>query len=103
MQKRGRTDHHTYPSKNVEEEGTLEKRTDVRGNHPTRKPVLQIPKHGPGLHLIAISSGGTNRQESSHMGKSREAAVLAIIAKRCVCERQVDVPNDNSLASSLMC
>ena len=36
------TDNHTYPSKNVEDEETVRKRMDVRGNGPNRKPVLGI-------------------------------------------------------------
>jgi hypothetical protein len=34
------TDNHTYPSRNVEEEATLGKCTDVWGNRPTREPLL---------------------------------------------------------------
>jgi len=56
-----RTDHYTYPSKNVEDEETLRKRTDVRGNGPNRKPVLVDREHGPGVQLIGISPSGTSR------------------------------------------
>jgi hypothetical protein len=47
------TDHLTYPSKTVEDEETVRKRTDVRGNGPTRKPVLLIWSTG----LVSSSSG----------------------------------------------
>jgi hypothetical protein len=48
------TDNPTYPSKNVEDEETLGKCTEVRGNCPKRKPVLGDLEHGPGLQLIGI-------------------------------------------------
>jgi len=47
------TDHHTYPSKNVEDEETLRKRTDVWGHGPNRKPVLGIWSTG----LVSNESG----------------------------------------------
>jgi len=54
MQKRGGTDKHTYPSKNVDDEETLRKRMDVRGHCPNRNPVLGDLEHEPGVCLIRM-------------------------------------------------
>jgi hypothetical protein len=48
------TDNHTYPSKNVKDEETLGKRTDVRGNCSNRTPVLGDLEQEPGICLIKM-------------------------------------------------
>lgn len=55
------TDNHTYPSKNVGDKTTVKKCMDVRGDRPTRKPVLGNLEHEPGLQLIGLSLGRANR------------------------------------------
>lgn len=49
------TDNPTYPSRNVEDEETLGKRTDVRGNRSNRNPVLGDLEHEPGVCLIRMT------------------------------------------------
>ena len=49
------TDNLTYPSKNIEDEGTLGKCTDVRGDRANRKSVPGDLKRGSGLQRIGMS------------------------------------------------
>ena len=67
------TDKLTYPSRNVEDEETLGKRTDVRENCPNRKPMLGELEHGAGLRLIGIRSALMFGQNSS--GSAWEAVL----------------------------
>ena len=55
------TDQHTYPSKNVADEETLGKRTDVQGNCSTEKTVLENLELEPEVELIGISPGWVHR------------------------------------------
>lgn len=48
------TDNYTYPSKNIKDEETVKKRTDVWGHGPNRKPVLGDLKHEPSVCLIRM-------------------------------------------------
>ena len=49
------TDNLTYPSKNIEDEATLGKCTDVRGDRANRKSVPGDLKRGSGLQRIGMS------------------------------------------------